>query len=415
MELDQISKEVAQSLAQLASIALSLSQHTQQLHAAAAQQQHRELRDRERITHQLATGLRLDDPATPPVPGATARANDWSAVDDLAIEEQWVFAAVREHAGDPGATSVRTVLDDLLEQRGVERAVLDNLRSGTRFRDAAATISAHLTHAQQTTPEQQSESPAAEPPTLQTPRNPSTYRRSSEHIPTNLDGREFETRQQVHARIGLWSGLAEQGQRNAVIFLAEPLYGHDSDVDDLFDLTFPEVRDNRLAEAQAAMLRTPTAATAADLAYLAGRAEAAPHRVQPEITPALREVAREVTRTQFAAVPTLQRKLGLSRSEATGALQDLEQLGVVGPSNGDKARDVLMRPEQLDTILGPPAPPGPDPAGNIYADGSPAARIAGASYPDSAQEAVTRARRSRATPPRPAPKPTRQRDRDRNR
>ncbi|MFA3782497.1 DNA translocase FtsK 4TM domain-containing protein [Melioribacteraceae bacterium 4301-Me] len=71
-----------------------------------------------------------------------------------------------------------------------------------------------------------------------------------------------------------------------------------------------------------------------------------------ELDPMFEEAARIVVRHQQGSVSLLQRRLKLGYSRAARIVDQLEQAGIVGPSEGSKAREVIVEnEEQLETIL----------------------------------------------------------------
>ncbi|MEN8192167.1 MAG: DNA translocase FtsK 4TM domain-containing protein [Bacteroidota bacterium] len=71
-----------------------------------------------------------------------------------------------------------------------------------------------------------------------------------------------------------------------------------------------------------------------------------------DLDPMFEDAARVIIRHQQGSVSLLQRKLKLGYSRAARIVDQLEQAGIVGPSEGSKAREVIVEDEeQFETIM----------------------------------------------------------------
>ncbi|MGW7283956.1 DNA translocase FtsK [Streptomyces sp. NPDC054847] len=73
--------------------------------------------------------------------------------------------------------------------------------------------------------------------------------------------------------------------------------------------------------------------------------------LEQKVNELLPDAIELIVSTRFGSASMLQRKLRISWDLTTAVMDGLEQLRVVGPADGSKAREVLVTPDQLEDVL----------------------------------------------------------------
>lgn len=92
-----------------------------------------------------------------------------------------------------------------------------------------------------------------------------------------------------------------------------------------------------------------TAPEAAKAILAAGYRKA--NREEPNEMVLLLQAIEQVVTRQFASTSLLQQKLGVGFARAKQLLDIMQSIGLIGPPDGAKAREVLVKPDNLVTVL----------------------------------------------------------------